>query len=162
MRKIVAILISGFALLVILELVHAQEIFYKTYLPVVIRPENTPTPTPTPTQPVAPRTGRVEITGIFYDGVVSAQEPDEYVVIQNKETFAVNLSSWTLRDNANHVYTFPTFTIQPGQACRIYTNQSHPEYCGFNYASASAIWNNDGDCAYLRNYLGEQISQRCY
>ena len=39
----------------------------------------------------------------------------------------------------------------PGQVCRIYTNEYHPECCGFNYGSGSAIWNNTGDCAYLRD-----------
>lgn len=140
MKKAIVFLITGVLFLVALEVAKAQDYDRKTYLPVIVRPPNTPTPTqtptptrtptptPTPTQAVAPRTGRVEITGIFYDGVVSSQEPDEYVIIQNKETFSVNLSSWTLRDNANHIYTFPTFTIQPGQVCRVYTNQSHPEY----------------------------------
>jgi len=49
-----------------------------------------------------------------------------------------------------------------GQVCRVYTNQSHPEWCGFNYSSGSAIWNNGGDCAYLRNSVGAAIDTRCY
>jgi hypothetical protein len=42
-------------------------------------------------------------------------------------------------DAANHDFTFPTFGITPGQTCRVSSNENHPEYCGFNYGSGSAI-----------------------
>jgi hypothetical protein len=123
-------------------------------------PAVTNTPTSTPTQPPH-NTGYVVITYIFYDGVLP-QEPDEYVEIRNDDSFAIQLANWTLRDDANHVYTFPSFVIQPGQVCRVYTNQYHPEWCGFNYGSGSPIWNNTGDCAYLRDSAFTLIYQYCY
>jgi len=119
----------------------------------------TPTSTFTPTPNLA--IGNIDITSISYNGTGST-EPDEYVVIKNIDTHAIQLSSWTLRDSADHIYTFPTFLIAPQQICRIYTNQSHPEYCGFNYGSGTAIWNNSGDCATLRNAQGTQVDQFCY
>jgi len=121
-------------------------------------PTDTPTPTDTPPPSI---TGNVQIINIFYDGAGSI-EPDEHVDIRNDDSKSIQLQSWTLRDEADHVYTFPTFVIQPGQVCRIYTNESHPEWCGFNYGSGSAIWNNTGDCAYLKNSLGQDIDQYCY
>lgn len=121
-------------------------------------PTSTFTPTPT-SGPV--NSGNVDITTIFYDGTGS-QEPDEYVQIVNNDTRSIQLQNWTLRDDGNHVYTFPSYVMQPGQTCRVYTNQNHPEYCGFNYGSGSAIWNNSGDCAYLRDAASNQIDQYCY
>jgi hypothetical protein len=145
------------------------------YLPLVLRvyppptptPTNTPIPTatntPPPTDtPIPGTTGNIVITGIFYDGVQGPQEPDEYVEIRNDDTRAIQLSNWTLRDIANHVYTFPSHTMQPGQVCRIYTNESHPESCGFNYGNGAAIWNNGGDCAYLRDSTDTLIDTYCY
>lgn len=147
------------------------------YLPLVARnypPTPTPTYTPTPTHTPSPTntptptntpppatTGNIVITDIFYNGSGSL-EPDEYVVIRNDDTRSIQLAGWTLRDTANHVYTFPSFVMQPGQTCRIYTNEDHPEWCGFNYQSGSAIWNNSGDCAYLRNAVGVEIDSYCY
>jgi hypothetical protein len=52
--------------------------------------------------------------------------------------------------------------MQPGQVCRVYTNEFHPEWCGFNYGRGSAIWNNSGDCAYLRDGQGNPIHEYCY
>ena len=124
---------------------------YSLYLPLIMK-NATPTPVPS---------GNVVISSIFQDGSGSA-EPDEYVEIRNDDTRLIQLQNWTLRDDAGHVYTFPSFVIQPAQVCRVYTNQSHPEYCGFNYGSGVAIWNNSGDCAYLRDSLSTPIDEQCY
>ncbi len=124
-----------------------------TVYPTVIVPTNT-------TQP--PNTGNIIITNIIYIGS-GQNEPDEYVEIRNIEPYGIQLSNWTLRDNANHVFTFPSFSIRPNQTCRVYTNQDHPEYCGFNFHSGVAIWNNTGgDCAYLRDSTDLLIDQYCY
>jgi hypothetical protein len=50
----------------------------------------------------------------------------------------------------------------PGKVGRVYTNEYHPEWCGFNYGSGSAIWNNTGDTAYLRDDVGTLIDQYSY
>lgn len=120
----------------------------------------TATPSATPTSPPEP-TGTIVITTIFYDGVGS-QEPDEYVEIRNDDTLSVQLGGWTLRDQGNHLFTFPSFVIQPGQVCRVYTNEVHPEWCGFSYGSGTAIWNNGGDCADLRNSSDVTVDTYCY
>jgi hypothetical protein len=125
-----------------------------TVYPTVIVPTNT-------TQP-PPRSGNVVITNIFYHGL-GQNEPDEYVEIRNADTYSIQLANWTLRDNANHFFTFPSFVIHPSQICRVYTNEDHPEYCGFNFHSEVAIWNNTGgDCAYLRDSTDLLIDLYCY
>jgi N-acetylneuraminic acid mutarotase len=146
------------------------------YLPLINRPippTLTPTPLPTPptteppppptTEPPPPsNTGNVVITTIFYHGVLP-QQPDEYVEIKNNDTFSIQLANWTLEDIAHHTFKFPSFVIQSGQVCRIYTNQSHPELCGFNYGNGSPIWNDTGgDCGYLRDSSSTLINQFCY
>ena len=142
------------------------------FLPVIVKnfgivssPNPTsPSPEPTHTQtspaPPAP-SGLVEIRDIFFDPPGS-EENGEYVVIENDESFPIQLLNWTLRDEANHVFTFPSFVIQPNQQCRIYTNEFHPESCGFNYGSSSPIWNNTGDTAYLRDANGTLIDDYSY
>ena len=94
----------------------------------------------------------------FYSGT----GPDEYVEIRNEESFPIQLNDWTLRDAADHIFTFPSFVIQPDQVSRVYTNQNHPEWCGFNYGSGSPIWNNTGDTAYLRDSNGILIDDYSY
>ena len=123
------------------------------FLPIVIKADTQP-----PTPPPIPN---IVITTIYYDGTGN-QEPDEYVELRNDDNTVIQLEGWTLRDIANHVYTFPSYAIQPGQACRVYTNVYSPEWCGFNYSSGSAIWNNTGDCAYLRDSSSTLVNEYCY
>lgn len=134
-----------------------------------VPPDPTLTPTPTQSPPPTPATpsspARVSITTIFYNGVKGSQEPDEYVEIRNDDTQAVQLQGWTLRDNASEpkVFIFPNFLMQPGQVCRVYTNEIHPDYCGFSFGNNAAIWNNGGgDCAYLRDGQENQVDEYCY
>ena len=129
---------------------------YFVFLPSVARAYH-----PTPTPP-AGTSGEVIITDIFYDGEEGRQEPDEYVEIYNDDDRVVGLDGWTLRDEQDHVFTFPSHAMQPGQTCRVYTNEEHPEYCGLSYRSGSAIWNNSGDCAELRDSHGETVDSTCY
>ena len=82
--------------------------------------------------------------------------------IRNNDSVVIQLAGWTLQDESLHTFTFPSFQMQPGQTCRVYTDEDHPEWCGFNYGSSSAIWNNSGDCAYLRNSIGVEVDQYCY
>jgi hypothetical protein len=105
---------DGFTWQVIPEFVF--NIFRYLYLPLVLKPQP-----PTPST-----TGNIDITNIFYDGAGSA-EPDEYVEIRNNDTNSIQVKGWTLRDEANHTFTFPSFVMTPGQVCRVYTNENHPE-----------------------------------
>jgi len=139
----------------------------------------TPTPTPTnlsltltPTAPVSPTlvisatatpmtSGRVSIVAIHYDGTGNS-EPDEYIAFQNVDSFLIQIKGWTMRDDNGHVFTFPTFLMQPGQVCRVYTDEFHPDWCGFTYRNSFAIWNNESDCAFLRDRWGTPIDTYCY
>jgi len=136
---------------------------FVAFLPLVAQAvPSEPTPTHGTTPIPYPDTGNIVITSIFYDGVQGPAEPDEYVEIRNDDTVPIQLSGWTLRDEANHVFTFPDHVMEPAQVCRVYTNQYHPESCGLSYGSSSAIWNNTGDCAYLQDSAATLIDTYCY
>jgi len=106
--------------------------------------------------------GKVTIVTVFYNGS-GEKEPNEYVEIRNDSEQPLDLSGWRLQDKANHVFTFPGFTMQPGQVCRVYTDESHPDTCGFSFNfSKSAIWNNGGDCTTLLDDSGNVVQEYCY
>lgn len=100
---------------------------------------------------------------IFFDGVVPRVESDEYAEIANVGTAPVDLGGWRLNaGNPDQDFWFPSFVLQPGQVCRVYTNEHHPEHCGFSFGSGKALWNNKGDCGYLYDASGTEISRYCY
>ena len=103
------------------------------------------------------------ITDIFYDGEVPQTESDEYAVITNQGAGTINLLGWRLNaGDPGQDFIFPDFDLQPSQSCRVYTNEYHPEHCGFSFGSSTALWNNSGDCGYLYDGSGELVSEYCY
>ncbi|NLE99848.1 MAG: MBL fold metallo-hydrolase [Anaerolineales bacterium] len=132
------------------ELAAPIDLGYVVLLPVAFRP-------------AASEAATVQIIFIFYDGLEPYVEGDEYAVIKNTGGVPVNLDGWRLNAGApGQDFYFPAFIMQPGQECRVYTNEYHPEYCGFNFESPSALWSNSGDCGYLYDATGQEVSMRCY
>ena len=90
-------------------------------------------------------------------------ESDEYVQITNNGTGIVDLQGWRLNaGDPGQDFVFPSYMIQPGQSCRVYTNEYHPESCGFSFGSGTALWSNSGDCGYLYNSEGALENEYCY
>ncbi len=106
---------------------------------------------------------QVVISYIFYNGVVDRVESDEYAEITNEGDSIVQLQEWRLNAGApGQDFIFPNFELQPGQFCRIYTDEAHPDSCGFNMQSHQPVWNNKADCGYLFDPAGEEVSKYCY
>jgi endonuclease YncB( thermonuclease family) len=126
-----------------------------------------PSPTAMPSRaspsPRVAASTTVEITTIFYDGLVPTVEGDEYAEITNVGESAMNLAGWVLSaGDPDQVFTFPDYLLAPGERCRVYTNELHAEWCGWSFESEQAVWSNGGECGTLFNPAGEQVSQRCY
>ena len=113
-----------------------------------------PTPTPLTTGPM--------LIGLIVNRGTPWQEPDEFVEVLNDGTEPIQLKGWTLRDEESYTFTFPSFVLGPGEHCRVYTNLYSPTTCGFSFFRQSPIWDDDADCAYLQDPLGETISLYCY
>jgi hypothetical protein len=130
------------------------------------RPTNTPRPTLAPTaQPTNPPAapGKLIISRINYDGEVSQVESDEYAVITNTGGQTVNLQGWRLSAGPpDQDYWFLTFELAPGQSCRVYSNEVHPDTCGFSFSRGGAVWRNKGECGYLFDVAGVEVSRYCF
>ena len=122
-----------------------------------------PTEPPLPTAPPVAAPGDVVISSIRYDGDVPQVESDEYAVITNRGAAVVNLSGWRLNaGEPDQNFGFPSFDLQPGQSCRVYTNEVHPDTCGFSFGRGNAIWRNSGDCGTLHDASGAEVSRYCW
>jgi len=120
-----------------------------------------------PPPPPPPPTGAVniQITHIFYDGLVPRVESDEYVEITNLGDQPQDLADWILIDISEGYpsFIFPPYILAPGESTRIYTNEYHPEWGGFSFEYSQAIWNNsEPDIAVLYNSQGEEVSRKSY
>ena len=107
----------------------------------------------------------IQITYIFYDGLVPNVESDEYVEITNLGDQPQELAGCVLRDISDGYpsFTFPSYILTPGKSIRVYTNEYHPEWGGFSFEYSQPIWNNsEPDVAVLYDNQGNEVSQKSY
>ncbi len=107
----------------------------------------------------------VQITYIFYDGLVPYVESDEYVEITNLGDQPQELTDCVLMDISEGYpsLTFPSYILAPGKSIRVYTNEYHSEWGGFSFEYSQAIWNNrEPDVAVLYNNQGKEVSRKSY
>ena len=107
----------------------------------------------------------VQITRIFYDGLVPDVESDEYVEITNLREQPQDLAGWVLKDISEGYpsFTFPSYILAPGESIRVYTNESHPEWGGFSFEYSRAIWHNtEPDVAALYDNQDKEVSRKSY
>ncbi len=107
----------------------------------------------------------VQITNIFYDGLVFRAESDEYVEITNLGEEPQNLAGWVLKDISEGYpsFTFPSFILAPSKSIRVYTDEYHPEWGGFSFEYGRAIWSNsEPDVAVLYDSQSEEVSRKSY
>ena len=124
----------------------------------------TPSQTQTPTTTPSTETD-VKIIKIFYDGLVSRTESDEYVEITNLGSEPIDLKGWVVKDISEGYpsLTFPSYVLQHNKSVRVYTNEIHPESGGFSFGSGKAVWNNSShDIAVLYDAQGQEVSRKSY
>ncbi|MET9733476.1 lamin tail domain-containing protein [Streptomyces sp. NPDC006458] len=92
----------------------------------------------------------VIISGLRYLGTGQGQA-DEYVEIFNQGGAPQDLTGWFVESRTTgYRFPFPSGTvIQPGQRYRVYTNEVHPEFGGFSFASTQQVWRDEGGIARL-------------
>ena len=107
--------------------------------------------------PVVIYPSKVIISFIRYAQDDNGNPQEEYVEVRNTGEGAKNLSGYTVSDSDGNVFTFPAFTIQPGQVVRINTNGS-----GFSFAVTFPVWNRVGEPAYLKDGEGILVDLYSY
>ena len=86
----------------------------------------------------------------------------EYVEIKNDTSASVNMTAWTLRDSANHVFSFPAFVLVPGFSVRVWTRVGTNDAENLFWGRRAAVWNNTGDTAILEDDAGNEIDRFVY
>ena len=107
----------------------------------------------------------IQITYIFYDGLVPRVESDEYVEITNLGDEPQDLANWELKDISEGYpsFSFPYYILEPEATIRVYTNEIHPQWGGFSFGYGKAIWNNEEpDIAALYNAKEQEVSRKSY
>ena len=87
---------------------------------------------------------------------------DEYVQLENLGGAPLVMTGWTLRDLAGKTFTFPPFTLPIDGVVRVWTGKGANTATDLYWGSGTAIWNNSGDTAYLRDAVGNLVATSSY
>ncbi|MFC6954439.1 lamin tail domain-containing protein [Halorubellus litoreus] len=100
------------------------------------------------------------ITNVSEDG---ATLNDEYVVVENGGSSAVDMSGWTLSDAAGYTYQFPSgFTLDVNSTVKVHTGKGTDTSTDLYWGYESAVWNNGGDTATLTDDAGTTVDTYSY
>ena len=89
----------------------------------------------------------------------------EWIVIRNEGSGPVDLSGWGIRDeSARNRYLFPdSFTLAPGETVTVRSGCGDDSGTDLHWCSVgAAIWNNDGDTAFLHDANGNTHASLSY
>jgi hypothetical protein len=123
-------------------------------------PTSTPTITPTPTETAKPF-AYIEITDLEGDPP-GDDVLGEYVVIENQGTANENMTGWKLKNEENDTFRFPIFILKAGSGVTVLTREGTNTETDLFWGSETPIWNNQGDCATLKDESYQLVDWKCY
>lgn len=88
---------------------------------------------------------------------------DEYVILKNICSEIIDLSDWTIKDEATHIYTFSNFNLDANAQVTFYTGSGKDTSTELYWGMTStAVWNNGGDTLFLRDNNGNLVLEESY
>jgi micrococcal nuclease len=108
--------------------------------------------------------GRVRVVEVNADAPGDDNENlgEEYVVLENTGEEPLDLSGWTVSDEAAHTYTFGDVTLDPGERVTLHTGSGTDSGESVYWGRSGAVWNNDGDTVTVRDADGDVVARRSY
>ena len=155
--------IIAFIATVLVAVVAQATIQHYIYLPIIkvdptLTPTITPTVTvtPTPTKTLTPTPTKTPDTGLqitdINNGSSNDDLQDEYIKIKNYGSSSVNMKGWFIKTETGLRYDFPdTYKLSGNATVTVWSKTGTDSGNTLYWNSATPVWNNGGDCAYLRD-----------
>jgi len=87
---------------------------------------------------------------------------DEYLVFANRGDEALDLTGWTVTDEADRTYTFDGVELAPGDRVTLHTGSGTDGDGDVYWGRSGAVWNNGGDTVTVRDAAGQRVLSQSY
>ncbi len=88
---------------------------------------------------------------------------DEYVVFENVGSGSLDLTGWTVQDEASKTYGFPDgFSLEAGAQVTLHTGSGTDTSTDLYWGASSPVWNNGGDTVYVYDDQGTLATSHTY
>ncbi|MBU4265703.1 MAG: lamin tail domain-containing protein [Candidatus Altiarchaeales archaeon] len=126
-----------------------------------VEESTTTTSSTTTTTTIESTTIDIRISAVQFDapGAESENLNGEWVEVSNSGV-EVDMTRWTLQDEQEHIYTFPSgFEIETGGSVKIHTGEGTDTSSDLYWNLGRGVWNNNGDTAILKDQDGEIVDE---
>ena len=142
-----------------------QVVKYPTYTP-TLSPTATRTATATPSKSPTPTRTSTPVPGVSIKDIVYAPSValDEYVLIENTGSNSVDMEGWWIKvESTGDRHDFPdNFTLGEDKSVKVWTKTGQNTSSNLYLGQTVPIWDNQADCAYLRDENGDLVDKYCY
>lgn len=87
---------------------------------------------------------------------------DEYVVIKNTGGKPLDLTGWSISDEANQSYLVPRFTLGPGKSFTLHTGSGKNTDQALYWGRRKTVWNRGGDTVIVKDATGHYVVSHTY
>jgi hypothetical protein len=87
---------------------------------------------------------------------------DEYVAFKNVGGARLDLTGWSISDEANQSYLVPQFTLGPGKTVTLYTGLGKNAADALYWGRRKTVWNRDGDTVFVKDATGHYVLSHSY
>jgi competence protein ComEC len=113
----------------------------------------------------ATRQGEIALASVNADAEGDDRDNlnDEYIVLENTGDGPLDMSGWTVQDEAEATYTVPDgFALDAGATVTLHTGSGTDTETDLYWGSGSPIWNNGGDTVIITNAEGDEVLRESY
>jgi competence protein ComEC len=150
-----------------------DDLTVRAVIPVAGPVEDSPSTTQSPTTTDSAATTTEQPSGSGPLSVVEVHEDasgddnenlnGEYVVFENEGAEPLTLGGWTVTDEADHQYVFPSgFKLGPGDRVTLYTGTGTDAETELYWGLERAVWNNGGDTVTVQDGDGSVVTREAY
>ncbi|HLC59108.1 MAG TPA: thermonuclease family protein [archaeon] len=97
----------------------------------------------------------VKLTDFVYKEI-NKNPNGEHFTLENVCSYVLNMSGWTVKDEARHTYTFK-INLSPKSTITLNTGIGKSNQTYIFWGMKSPVWNNAGDTLYLRDDIGHLV-----
>lgn len=87
---------------------------------------------------------------------------DEYVVFRNTGSKPLDLTGWSISDEANQSYLIPRFSLGPGKSFTLYTGSGKNTDEALYWGQRKTVWNKDGDIVIVKDGAKHYVVSHTY
>ena len=87
---------------------------------------------------------------------------DEVVVFKNLGNVPLDLTGWSISDEANQSYLVPRFTLGPGKTFTLYTGSGKNTDAALYWGRQKTVWNKGGDTVIVKDATGHFVASYMY